>query len=392
MRFFFAGIFLCILYGVSITNIPAQSKTESAENVLRKVSDKLAKLKTLNFTFHRELNFESTGFVSNMQIESFLDFSSTDTVIGARFQFDEPNFIFVFNGSEYFLRNKKTKNITIKKTPSFQDFDSLPGFYDSLVTLRNSLPKIISDKTITKAISTESINGKSFYVVEFVLDSKILTLKGDYFITTPRKFTYRLTIDRSNFLPVQLSRKNDVNKDFTRTSFSYKKAKDAVPSKTSWYYSTYLSQYKPEKPTENRLINIGQNAPMWNLPSLSDGAPVSLSQYKNKVVLIEFWISFCGYCIAAVPKLNLIEEKYKNTDFKLVAINASDRKDVIEKFQKNNQAKFQILYDGESTADSYGVDGFPTVVLIDKTGKVIYAGDFDPNNADVLEKLIEKNL
>lgn len=392
MKFYVAVIFLCLAYSFSTTNIFAKSKTDSAESVLKKVSDKLSKVKTLNYTFRRELNFESTGFASKMQIESFLDFTSTDKIIGAKFQFDEPNFIFVFNGSEHFLLNKKTKTITIKKTPTFKDFDSLPGFYDSLVTLKNSLPKIISDETIPKTITEKSVDGKSFYVVEFILDSKILTLSGNYFITTPRKFTYRLTIDKSNYLPVEVFRKNDVNKDFTQTNFEYKKAKSALPSETSWYYSTYLNEYKPEKPMENRLIGVGQNAPEWKLPALRDDAPVLLSEYKNKVVLVEFWISFCGYCIAAVPKLNFLEEKYKNKDFKLVAINANDTKDIVQKFAKNNQAKFQILYGGKASAESYGADGFPTVVLIDKTGKVIYSGDFEPNKTDKLEELIDKSL
>lgn len=379
-------------FSVSGQMFSAKSKTDSAESVLKKVSDKLSRIKTLNYTFRRELNFESTGFASKMQIESFLDFNSTDKIIGARFQFDEPNFIFVFNGSEYFLLNKKNKTIVIKRKPTFDDFNSLPGFYDSLVTLKNSLPKIISDKTIPKNITEKSIDNKNFYEVEFILDSKILTLSGDYFITTPRKFTYRLTIDKSNYLPVELSRKNSVNNDFTRTSFEYKKAKSALPSETSWYYSTYLNEYKPEKPSENKLTNVGQFAPDWKLPSLKDDALVSLAQYKNRVVLIEFWISFCGYCIAAVPKLNFLEEKYKNKDFKLVAINASDTKEIIQKFEKNNQAKYQILYGGQATAENYGADGFPTIVLIDKTGKVIYSGDFEPIKTEKLEELIEKNL
>lgn len=385
-------VLIFFLSGLSTLNIDAQTKAPSAENVLRMVNENLAKLKTLSYTFRRELNYESTGFVSNIQIESFLDLTPTEKIIGARFQFDEPNYIFIFNGSEYFLLNKKTKKITIKKKPAFQDFESLPGFYDSLVTLKNSLPSIISDKTIPKTISTGSIANKSFYIVEFVLDSKILTLNGEYFVTTPRKFTYRLTIDSSTLMPVSLARNNSVNSDFTRTSFEYKDAKTAVPGDSSWFYSTYLSEYEPEKPRENKLIKVGQDSPKWELPDLKDDALVSSAQYKDKVVLIEFWISFCGYCIAAVPKLNQIEEKYRSKEFKLVAINASDRKDIIQKFEKNNQTKFQILYDGQAIADSYGVDGFPTIVLIGKTGKVLYAGGFDPNDTVALEKLIDENL
>ncbi len=78
MKFYVAVIFLCLAYNFSTTNISAKSKTDSAENVLKKVSDKLSSLKTLNYTFRRELNYESSGFLSKMQIESFLDFTSAD--------------------------------------------------------------------------------------------------------------------------------------------------------------------------------------------------------------------------------------------------------------------------------------------------------------------------
>lgn len=111
---------------------------------------------------------------------------------------------------------------------------------------------------------------------------------------------------------------------------------------------------------------------------------------KNSTQSYRFFIR--GYCIAAAPKLNEINEKYKGKDFKLVAINASDTKDIIQKFEKNNQTRFEILYGGEETANSYGIDGFPMIVLIDKSGKVIYSGVFNPNKTVQLEKLIDKNL
>lgn len=373
-----------------LLSLPSFAQKVGPVEVLQKVSRKLADLKTVSYTFRRELNYETSGFLNQMQIECFLDLSSPDRLIGTKFQFDEPNFTFVFNGSEYFALNKKNKTFVVKSKPAFTDFDSLPGFYDSLLTLKNSLAGIISDKSIPKTVVANASN-KDVYVIEIILDSKIMTLDGKYFTTTPRKFTYRLTVDRSTFLPLDLLRSNSVNKDFSRTSFEYKKD-PVMPAENSWYYSSYKNEYKPQAPVEDRLIKAGQIAPEWKLTSITDNSQISLSQYKNKVVMLEFWISFCGYCIAAVPRLNILAEKYRGKDFALIGINASDSKDIIEKFARNNRPKYLLLHGGEEIAKNYGINGFPMIVLLDRSGKVVYSGDFDPVDTKTLEALIDKAI
>ena len=378
----------CLLFLALPSTTLAQST--NPEEVLQKVSTKLANLNSLSYKFRRELNYETTGFSNEMQINCFLDLSSSDKIIGARFQFDEPNYTFVFNGSEYFTLNKNKKTYVLKNKPTFADFDSLPGFYDSLLTLKNSLSGIIADKNITKTLIENDPN-KNAYVVDFVLDSKIMTLDGKYFQTTPLKFTYRLTVDKTTLLPLDLLRTNSVNKDYSRTSFEYTK-ETISPPENSWYYSTYKNEYKPQAPPEDRLIKVGQIAPEWKLASVKDDKPISLSNYKDKVVLLEFWISFCGYCIAAVPKLNTIADKYQGKDLVMIGINSSDSKPIIDKFVKNNQPKFQLVFGGEETAKTYGIDGFPMLVLIDRSGKVAYSGAFDPADTKDLEALIDKSL
>lgn len=334
---------MCLSGFFLATVATAKNEAESAEKILKKVSDKLSKSKTLNYTYQVEYNYASENYQSKQQCESYLDFTSTDKIIGTTFQFDTSNALIIYNGSELFKLNKKSKMIALENNPIYDNIKRISCFQDSPLTLKNALPTIISDNTITKIVTEKSINNKNFYVVEFSLDNKFLDLTGNYSPTTiQRKFTYQLTIDKSNFLPTEILRSWNDKKDFTRTNFQYKET-TVSPKENSWYYSTYLNEYKPATPKENRLIKIGQDAPEWKLASLKDDTSVSLNQYKNKVVLIEFWESFCGYCIAAVPKLNVLEEKYKNKNFKLVAINDGDSKEIIQKFKMKSQPKFQIL-------------------------------------------------
>lgn len=392
MKLYILIAFLCLSCFVATINLSAKNKTLSAEIILKKVSAKLSNLKTISYTIEHENNAASVGFYQKRRTESFLDFTSTDKIIGVRYQLDNPEYIYIFNGSDYFFLSKKSKTYYAWRNPSLHDFESA-ALDESLLRLRNSLPKIIADETVKKSVAEQTLGNKKVYVVEFVTDGKIMNLTGDYSSTIPGiKFTYRLTIDKSTYLPLELYRTNDANSNTEKSDFEYKSAKYPAPAETSWYYSSYFNEYQPPKPILDTRLKIGLIAPDWTLPAFKDDASVSFSQYKGKVVLVEFWISDCGFCVMAVPKLNQIEEKYRDKDFKLLAINDDDSKERIEKFENALKPKYQILYNGGETAKKYGSFGYPSLFLIDKTGKIIYSGGGIEGKEKMLEELIGKSL
>lgn len=370
----------------------ADKENDSAVAVLKKVSDKLNNLKTLKYKYRMELNYSSENYRAELFADSFLDFTAVDKIIGLNYQFSNEGLLTVFNGSEKFDCNKKSKLIEIDNKPTYNSFKNVSFLFNSPVTLRKALPAVISDTAIPKTIAETNVNNQSFYVIEFVLEKKVLNRLGGYLpISLDRKTIYRLTVDKANYLPVEMLQNNNANQDYMKTGFSNIEVNSGSPNELSWYYSTYLAEYKIRENNgkKNSLIAVGQLAPDWRLPIFDSNESISLNQFKNKVVMLEFWISHCGYCIGAVPKLNALANKYKNKDFKLLAVNAYDSKEVIKLFQKNNQPAYEILSLGEEVAKNYGVEGFPTIVLIDKQGKIIYAGSFD---AELLEELINKNI
>ncbi|MGI8470544.1 MAG: TlpA family protein disulfide reductase [Pyrinomonadaceae bacterium] len=367
-----------------------QSKQYSAEDVLKKVSEKLLGLKTIRYGYRRELNYASEKYYAETKADAFLDFTSIDKVIGARYQFSNQDTFDVFNGSEMFSLNKKNKTIEVNDKPIITDFSNRTFLYNSLLTLRNVLPKIISDGAIPKSLSETVINGTDFYVVEFTLDKYLFDPLGNFPAKKlSRKINYRITISKTNFMPVEVVQKNGET-DFIKTNFNDIEINPkSPPVDLSWNFSTYLNDYKYAKPPEDNLIKVGEVAPEFGLPSFENDALTALSQYKGKVVLLDFWIFHCGYCIASVPKLNLLQEKYKNKNFKLITVNVYDSRELIQLYTKTQKTKFQILYKGEDAAQKYGMFGFPTAVLIDKDGKVIYSGSFDSQK---LDDLIDKSL
>ena len=185
---------------------------------------------------------------------------------------------------------------------------------------------------------------------------------------------------------------NDANNDFIKTSFSNIKTNESnLPDELSWYYSTYTTEYKPAVQKElPQLVSVGSKAPEWILPLYNKKENIDFNNFKGKIVLLDFWIKNCGPCIKSIPDLNDLQEKFKNSNFEILGINSYDTKEDINWFCNKHKPNYKILMQGKAVAEKYGVSGFPTVVLIDKEGKILFAGVGLEKSE--IEKLIEGAL
>ncbi len=115
-----------------------------------------------------------------------------------------------------------------------------------------------------------------------------------------------------------------------------------------------------------------------------DGKPFDISQYKGKVVIVDFWATWCGPCLAELPNLKKIYEKYHDRGLEIVGVNLDDDGEQLAKFLKDNDYPWKILHDSQSkkadekkrgfsdpNAEFYGITGIPTIILIDRKGKVV---------------------
>jgi thiol-disulfide isomerase/thioredoxin len=111
-----------------------------------------------------------------------------------------------------------------------------------------------------------------------------------------------------------------------------------------------------------------------------DGKEVKLSDYagKGKVVLIDFWASWCGPCVRAMPELITIYQQYKNKGFEIVGISLDESEESWKKATENLKITWPQFSNlkgwKEDCAVTYGVNGIPHAILIDKDGKIIKCG------------------
>jgi len=114
------------------------------------------------------------------------------------------------------------------------------------------------------------------------------------------------------------------------------------------------------------------------LIDLRTGSRKTLSDYRGRMVLLEFWIVNCGYCIEAVPTLNKLAALYDADELVVLGVNTADSQNAVRSFMQRNNITFDMLWETNTRInEDYGIDAFPKVVLIDKAGVVSYSGSLD---------------
>jgi peroxiredoxin len=144
--------------------------------------------------------------------------------------------------------------------------------------------------------------------------------------------------------------------------------------------------------TVAHAIEKGQSAPEIALKDLS-GKPLKLSELRGKVVLVDFWASWCGPCRESMPFLDKLSKSYKSQGLVVLGVNIDNDVAAARKFLKELPVSFTILSDVEKqVAKAYGPPTMPSSYLIDRQGKVhvVHAG-FKHSDAGKIESEI-KNL
>lgn len=137
---------------------------------------------------------------------------------------------------------------------------------------------------------------------------------------------------------------------------------------------------------EEKDALLGQKAPAFTLPSL-DGKQVSLEQFRGKkVVVLDFWASWCGPCRMAMPIIQKVSEELKDKDVVFFAVNIGEDKTKINDFMQKMNLKLPVLMDETGrVAGLYNVKGIPRMVIIDKNG--IVKGGHPGFSADLEQSL-----
>ena len=134
---------------------------------------------------------------------------------------------------------------------------------------------------------------------------------------------------------------------------------------------------------------IGKPAPTFTLKTINGRSAISLDDVRGKVVIIDFWATWCAPCRRSLPRLAALETG--NSSLKLLAINVDDDRENAVDFLRRYHLNLTSLYDETKlVADRYDVPEMPSALIVDKLGVVrfVHAG-YNESDIELMKKEIE---
>jgi thiol-disulfide isomerase/thioredoxin len=141
-------------------------------------------------------------------------------------------------------------------------------------------------------------------------------------------------------------------------------------------------------------VDSGASLPECTLETMGNKQNLSLSQYKGKVLYVDFWASWCGSCAKSFPFLNEMHEQLKDKGLQIVGVNLDENVDDAKAFLAKYPASFTVAADvSKQCAKYFAVKAMPSSYLIDRKGIVhhVHLG-FKPGEAQEIRLLVEKLL
>ncbi|WP_412468237.1 TlpA family protein disulfide reductase [Pedobacter sp. KLB.chiD] len=232
----------------------------------------------------------------------------------------------------------------------------------------------------------------------------MISYRIDYLSTQPAYQNIRDSIKNGDLIKLKITN-NLINNTFIKEYFTYIYSNGAIrkakqPAEVTFIYDSFVKNSKNQKyiseitsSYQNLVATVNHvQAPDFNFIS-STGNMVSLKSLKGKYVYIDIWATWCAPCIAQIPELKKLEEKYRNKNIYFVSISVdkkAQKEDWLNFVAKNNLSGIQLMADQDFESDfikKFGVNSIPRFILIDADGLIVDNNAKRPSDPALAEQL-----
>jgi outer membrane lipoprotein-sorting protein/peroxiredoxin len=317
--------------------------------------------------------------------------------LSAEINIDDSVVHVVSNGTSVFTDSSKdTKSYVKQPVAKFDDAVSALarnggagiGLLPILLTNPAAEKQIVPGKpTSLKRLPDEMVSGEPCDVVEAILGEGERSSKFNYAIGKTDHLIRRLSIGPAK------EEKPSVVETYSNISLQ-----PSVTDATFAYTPAPGAEVKTA-PAEPQMfdprLKVGA-VPLAISGNDLAGKPVTLAEYKGKVLLLDFWATWCGPCVGELPNVVAAYNKYHAKGFEIVGISLdqADAKPKLTKFIADKKMPWRQIYDGKfweaGNAKAYGVQSIPFTLLIGKDGKIAAVGARGEALAPAIEAALKK--
>ncbi len=364
--------------------IPFLTFSQTGLEIIKTSNERIKKMKTISYNIYDENSMEKvTADVTIQRGDDIPVLEAKVKVNGIVMGKDGSKQIsFSFNGQSFDFIDLKTNQLTRLDSISYNKLGRTGLMQYTLLAsapYRQKEPFEVILKQLTKA---ERLEDTSIYKVPCFAIRVTMEVNSEAMGKQTLESTWY--IDKEKFLIC--GKKSKTNQQFLK-----------IRSINEEYSNEYFSlaavsevrKVTGLEPISDGLLKVGAKAPDWNLPS-SQNKLLSLKDYKGKVVLLDFWGTWCVPCLKAMPDIQAIYDLFKNDPVEIigVSVETENKADPIGYMKRKGYA-YTTLLEGTKITKDYKVSEFPSIYLIDKEGIIVHA-EHGGNRENFKEDMIER--
>jgi len=304
---------------------------------------------------------------TEIKYKVYLKKNNEDTLYGYNFILENNNsYIINFNNKTYFFYPKKKIYYVIK--PFYSK-------YNDYILPNNKLEKITNSLEIKKNKKKGLIiikkKNKNFKEFTNIYSKHILSIKDKQYSKIIKNVDYKFT------------NQYDV---FAFTNFDYSSIIN-IENKLNLLRSNYFEK-KLSKKKKRNIVEYNSEINFKGF-DIKENKNIELKSLYGKIIILDYWYMSCYACIKTIPFINKLNETYSRNDIIVLGVNIIDKSknSMLNKFAKDNSMNYPIIITDENPLK---INSFPTIVLINKQGKIIFSySGYNKEKEKELQRIIE---